>query len=90
MTEFWDFWMNYSFKLSYLLIYRDYVMFIISSNLHSHHKTAMIAVHLSFFSYLCAQVILSPNNILLDIFVTGRWRSQTVCLTGEKQAASGV
>ncbi len=53
--------MNYFFKLSYLLIYRDYVMFIISSKLYSHHKTVMITVHL--FSSLRAQVILSPNNI---------------------------
>ncbi len=64
-------------------------MFIISSNLYSHHKTVMITVHL--FSSLRAQVILSPNKkMLCEIFVTGRWRSQTVCLTGEKQTASGV
>lgn len=62
-------------------------MFIISSNLCSHHNKAMIAFHL--FSSLRAQVILSPNNILRDIFVTGQWKSQTVCLTG-KQTASGV
>lgn len=71
MTEsLYFFGMNYPFKLSYLSIFRNYVMFIISSNLYSHHKTATIAVHL-LFSSLHAQVILSTKNILCDIFMTG-------------------
>lgn len=51
----------------------------------------MVMITLHLFSSLRAQVILCPNkNFLCEIFVTGRWRSQTVCLTEEKQTASGV